>query len=178
MDINPQQILQKFDYYDLDMFSHSQKSLTDHLLGTYKILSDWKVEEAVCLAGLCHSVYGTESFTKQAVPLSDRVYLINLIGEQAEELVYLFGCHIKKTFWDNLNKEVDLKIDDRFTLHPISINLKIYKSLVTMTLANWLEQRPRAPKEYHFIRQEEFLSSEYLLPKVAFESFKSSYGLY
>lgn len=69
----------------------------------------------MCLAGLCHSVYGTESYTKQSVPLSDRKEFQKIIGEEAEELVYLFGCHQKKAFWENIKIDAGFTIDDRYT---------------------------------------------------------------
>lgn len=49
--------------------------------------------------------------------------------------------------------------------------------LITLTLANWLEQRPRSKSEYQFIRQEEFLRSKKYLLKCAFEDFCNAYGL-
>ena len=115
--------------------------------------------------------------TKQSVPLSDRDYLRELIGVEAEELVYLFGCHVKRTFWDNLEAQDSFSIEDRFTNERIAISRDVFSALVTLTLANWLEQRPRAAKEYQYLRKDEFIRSKSYLPAVAFQAFKDAYGL-
>lgn len=71
---------------------HSGVSLASHLLGVFSILRMAKAPQHVCLAGLFHSIYGTE-FYDIAVKI-DRNTIKNYIGKEAEELVFLF-CHLR-----------------------------------------------------------------------------------
>jgi hypothetical protein len=70
---------------------HLDKTLFDHLWGTYSILKQQGKPEYLCLAGLFHSVYETEYF-KFGNPYT-RKEVEELIGTQAEHLVYEF-CNI------------------------------------------------------------------------------------
>jgi len=70
---------------------HLDKTLFDHLWSTYSILKQQGKPEYLCLAGLFHSVYETEYF-KFDTPYT-RNEVKELIGEQAENLVYEF-CNI------------------------------------------------------------------------------------
>jgi hypothetical protein len=45
----------------------------------------------VCLAGLCHSVYGTNVYRRVLISPEDRISVRAAIGEEAEQLVYLFS---------------------------------------------------------------------------------------
>jgi hypothetical protein len=71
-----------------DEKSHSSRTLLDHLLGTYNKLKEWNAPEYLQDAGLFHSVYGTSSFKHQST--NDRDAVRGLIGEQAEEIVFMF----------------------------------------------------------------------------------------
>ncbi len=73
-----------------DKIGHSGRSLFDHLAGTHNLLHLWGNEEAVCTAGLFHSIYGTKHFRHKTWPLSDRETIRNLIGHRAETLAYIF----------------------------------------------------------------------------------------
>ncbi len=78
-----------------DDVGHSGRSLFDHLFGTYMLLQEWASAEHVCRAGLFHSVYGTQHFRPQTVPLHARERVRVLIGEEAEYLAYAF-CAIDR----------------------------------------------------------------------------------
>ena len=41
---------------------HTDKGFLAHLIGVYQDLKVWGCDEAVCRAGLFHSIYGTELF--------------------------------------------------------------------------------------------------------------------
>jgi hypothetical protein len=58
-------------------------------MGTYKILQELNCSPTVCLAGLYHSVYGTESF-EIPTKLHPSI-VIDLIGEEANRLVNIFS---------------------------------------------------------------------------------------
>ena len=81
----------KIDYLTAlgcDKVLHSGMTLLDHLIGVRDILKEEGAPEYVQDAGLFHSVYGTATF-KTAVA-NNRSVIQNLIGEQAEELVWIF----------------------------------------------------------------------------------------
>lgn len=69
------------------------RSLLDHLVGTWSLLRRANEREAVQLAGLFHSIYGTNIFrvaTLRADDPAHRAAVQTLIGEEAESLVFLF----------------------------------------------------------------------------------------
>lgn len=75
--------------------AHSQRSLFDHLSGTYQLLHAWQADEDVAVAGLFHSIYGTNAFKKQLLKADDRPRLRELIGPRAEALVHLFSAELR-----------------------------------------------------------------------------------
>lgn len=69
---------------------HSGRTLYEHLKGTYDLLRDWGAPKHVQLAGLFHSIYGTQYFGHASVPLTERHKVRALIGDTAERLVFAF----------------------------------------------------------------------------------------
>jgi hypothetical protein len=77
--------------------SKGSRPLLAHLDGTRMLLEAAGYPEHVCLAGLFHSIYGTNRFTYQTV-LADnagRKRVSNVAGPQAERLAFLF-CNVKR----------------------------------------------------------------------------------
>lgn len=70
---------------------HSGSNLTNHLLGVHSLMLQTNAPEYLCLAGLFHSIYGTEYFHYDK-PIN-RKFVRDYIGKEAEELVFLF-CHL------------------------------------------------------------------------------------
>ncbi|GAB2575539.1 hypothetical protein ISP15_12840 [Dyella jejuensis] len=70
--------------------SHSGRTLYEHLSGTRDRLRQWGCEEVTCLAGLYHSIYGTNAFRRASVDAANRDQVRQVIGAEAERLVYLF----------------------------------------------------------------------------------------
>jgi hypothetical protein len=157
-------ILAALSRFGISYTAHSETTLTSHLKGTYEILKRWDCENYICIAGLCHSIYGTESFSKAPATLDNREFMKTLIGQEAEELTYLFGAHQKESLWKNLDR-------------PVIISSKSLSDLITLTLANWLEQRPRVGHKHLLLRREEFLRSRPYLKDVAYNEFLIAYGI-
>ena len=170
-------ILEKLERFGISTTGHSHESLRSHLIGTYIILQRWECSEAVCLAGLCHSIYGTESFIKVSTTLDNREYMSKLIGAEAEKLTYLFGAHKKESLWKNLELSDRFHIHDRFTDQQIAISKKELSDMITLTLGNWLEQRPRTRPEDQFIRLNEFKSAKAFLPNISYQEFLTAYNM-
>lgn len=122
-------ILQDFRVVELrkntEHIGHCDTNLFKHLAGTYKILKDANRPDYLCLAGLFHSVYETEYVTFNT-PYS-RDYVEQLIGKQAEHLVYEF-CKLSP----RINKLLDRDGD---------WDNQVYADLLEIELANMVEQR-------------------------------------
>ena len=73
----------------------------DHLSGTEDKLREWGCDEAVCLAGLFHSVYGTEGFQGFTLPLEERGSVAELIGPRAERAAF-FNCVMDRSSLDTM----------------------------------------------------------------------------
>lgn len=67
------------------------RSLYDHLVGTEAVLRSWSQPDWVCDAGALHSIYGTEVYNRQLVPITRRAEIQAAVGSRAERLAYLFG---------------------------------------------------------------------------------------
>jgi aspartyl/asparaginyl beta-hydroxylase (cupin superfamily) len=75
-----------------DDFPHANgRSLYQHLMGTQAILRCWSQPDWLCDAGALHSIYGTEIYQRQLVPLVRRSEVQAVAGWRAERLAYLFG---------------------------------------------------------------------------------------
>jgi Domain of unknown function (DUF6817) len=86
---------------------HSGREFYEHLRGVYDILAERGNPEYVCLAGLFHSIYGTNSFKTGAMPRTPegRLWVAKQIGDEAEALVFIF-CTVDRprAFVNNTGK--------------------------------------------------------------------------
>lgn len=69
--------------------NHANHSFFQHLIQVYNVLRSWNCSEDVCYAGMFHSIYGNESFKHKTE--TDRAVIKELIGEKAEEIVFLYN---------------------------------------------------------------------------------------
>lgn len=96
---------------DADQNSHSGRDLLDHLLGTAELLMQWECDNDIVMAGLCHSIYGTDSYHTVTIDPSRRDEVRALIGEKAEELAWQFGNRKNPRLASFIrNNEIDLII--------------------------------------------------------------------
>jgi hypothetical protein len=122
---------------------HSDHGLLAHLLGTRQLLVEWEARPALCDAGLFHSVYGTDCYELKAVPLTMRNGVQQLIGEEAESLVWLFCTMRRETLFQNPGPKGELRVQHRLTDEWLPLTKIQYEDLLTMTIANTLEAFPR-----------------------------------
>lgn len=113
---------------------HSDTTLYNHLINTFYILKSLQQPEEVCLAGLFHSIYGTEFFKNPTIV--DKLDVINLIGEESNKLVELFS----------LPERDSLILHNMFNEDP-KINFK----LLNILYANTIEQSYRVPVNWEFV---------------------------
>jgi hypothetical protein len=145
---------------------HSDADLLSHLLGVQALLRQWGARDAVCDAGLFHSVYGTEYFKEIAVSLALRPQVQALIGDEAETLAHAFATMRRETLYDNLfDGGGSFAIRSRLTEEVIPLTEQQFRDLCDITLANWYEQRLRLPEEIRSLTALEFhYMRPYLLP--------------
>lgn len=86
---------------------HSKTTLFDHLYRTYKILKSHGADEDTCLAGLYHSVYGTEFYSRLNLSRDD---VKRIIGVEAEKIVYEFCSLIDRDAQLLNNLDVDFRL--------------------------------------------------------------------
>jgi hypothetical protein len=91
---------------ELGVSDHSHlagRSRAEHLTATFEILADWGAPEEVTLAGLFHSVYGTDAFDHPSLPPDglSRLRVRNAVGAAAERLAYMFCALEREIFLAN-----------------------------------------------------------------------------
>ena len=100
-----------------DKILHSKSNFLNHLINTFNILKKWKQHEDLCFAGMFHNIYGNKYFNANLdVSRND---IKNLIGENAEEIVFRFT---------NVDREYIYQKEDR--------------ELIILAAANQYEQQP------------------------------------
>ena len=83
---------------------NSMGTFLDHLVGTEGQLRQWGCEDAVCWAGMYHSVYGTEGFQGFTLSVADRAVVQDVIGKRAEAVAYL-NCVMDRESLDQMALE-------------------------------------------------------------------------
>jgi len=137
-------IIKFLNYIKLDSISHSNRSLISHLIGTYSIIKHWQLQPSVCLAGLCHSIYGTTSLdsTGDSVSLSPRrrSFLRDLIGEEAEKIVFTY-CSLPQGAIQRVDQHKGpyFYLVNRWSEQLIEVDNNFFSSLATLDLANRID---------------------------------------
>lgn len=118
---------------------HGSRTLYHHLRGTHDLLEQDGAPEHVCLAGLFHSIYGTNVFRRQAVMLDHRMEVSDVIGKDAEWLAYVFcACNRPHVLIDAA--WLSHPIVDRFSGERFSLSAQDLRDLLRIELANLTEQ--------------------------------------
>ena len=157
---------------------HTETSRLAHLIAVHRDLRSWGCPEDVCLGGMFHSIYGTESFK---LSLDQRGELRQMSGEHAERLAYLNCAMDRPTFDANFTRadggrvsprlELPSRRDaatcqqpqglpaggpfrwrDRITGEVLELSREDFDDLTRIHLCDWLEQVPRS-KHWDYRRQ-------------------------
>ena len=157
--------------------AHRNGTLLKHLQGVWFLLEEWQNPEAVCLAGLYHSVYSTGGFEQQLIALDRRHEIVKLIGIDAERMVYLFAACDRPLTHPRIGKAEPLTFHDRFTQCDYPLEQSEWRALCEITLANELDLGRYDPAFYNkhehhykelFGRFEPWLSNAARLAKNSF----------
>jgi len=158
--------------------AHRNGTLLKHLKGVWALLQEWKNPEPVCLAGLYHSVYSTGGFEQQLIPLSERNKIADLIGEEAERFVYLFGACDRPLTHPRIGNDGPLKFHDRFTNTDYPLENSEWCAVCEIMLANEMDLGRYDPAFYKkhlahykdlFARFEPWLSERAITARNDFE---------
>ena len=112
----------------------------DHLLSVYAGLESWGMPVWVCMAGLLHSIYGTDRFSFWRLTLDQRKNVSDLVGADAELLAYVNCALYRGEFDYKVIFGSDRVISNRFggvLRFADDMNL-LY--LYAVQLADWLDQ--------------------------------------
>lgn len=126
--------------------SHSRGTLLEHLRGTHDLLDQWGNPPQVCVAGLFHSIYGTYAFDKQSADMGMRENIRDVIGVQAEWLVYVFCVTDRRCFYDHLG-ESRFRVRDIVHDCDLELDRDTLAALIEIEVANVVDQVPRRSKK-------------------------------
>lgn len=93
----------------------------------------------VQLAGLCHATYGTDGFDNALLAPSDRATLAEVIGQDAEALVYRYGSGDRRAVYPRLGEPGPVPFTDRFTGRVDQPTEAELRAFVEITVANELD---------------------------------------
>lgn len=122
-----------------DETPHTGRSLIDHLIGTYRLLESWGNSRPICLAGLFHSIYGTNIFLFRSARLDQRCEVRAVIGETAERLAYLFCTSERPLALLRALLQPHLGLPDMTDGTPRTIEPRELSALLEIEVANFLE---------------------------------------
>ena len=120
-------------------FQHLNGSLAHHLERTKDILATWGTSNDLQTAGLFHAAYGTAGFDESMVNLSQRQKVADVIGEQAEAIVYLYCSCDRDYVFQQINVDQPIRFRDRFTDETFLLNTTQARQFCELTVANELE---------------------------------------
>ena len=119
-----------------DKLAHNRvQSLYDHLVNVSLLLKKEGNEEYVCVAGLFHSVYGTQYW--KHVLTADREKIRELIGDKAERLVWLFENLDRGKWWEFYGNEKKPNREGEL----IDVSVQEEADLVGIIRCNEMEQK-------------------------------------
>lgn len=118
---------------------HPGGTLLEHLDRVHEVLGDWGASEELQVAGLCHAVYGTTAFDRVLLPVAERPRLAEVVGVQAEALVYLYASCDRDVVHPRLEHDRPSRFRDRFTGGERLLPLADMRALMEITAANELD---------------------------------------
>ena len=117
---------------------HPGGDLLSHLVRTQALLESWGARPALALAGLCHAAYGTQGLPVQLFGLDERERLAELVGTEAEAIVYGYGSCDRDYVHPQLGREV-VAFRDRFSDVVNDLSGQGLLDFVELTFANELD---------------------------------------
>jgi hypothetical protein len=120
-----------------ETIEHPGGTLYTHLCRVHDRLGNLGLGTDLQLAGLTHAAYGTDGFDVVLVDRADRSVLRDLIGEDAEVIVYLYGACDRGRTWPRLADTGE--VCNRFTGEVETPDAARLRTFVDLTVANELD---------------------------------------
>lgn len=117
---------------------HPGGTLLAHLQRVSTLLETWDARPVLVTAGLCHAFYGTDGFAVALLDLDQRAVLTELIGIEAEQLVYFYASCDRKASYRAL-ADPDGEFVDRFTGERNRPTAEQRRDFAELTAANELD---------------------------------------
>ena len=162
-------------------FEHLHDSLLLHLQGTKELLKKWGASEALQNAGLYHAIYSTDSYSKQLASLDKRKRIADIIGSEAENIVYEYCACDRKFFWPKIGFDEKPLFKNRFTNETYYISKTLLMNLCELTAANEIEiaGKDKDFKDQHGAYFNNFFTNmEYYLSDSANAMVRETFGHY
>lgn len=118
---------------------HPGGTLYAHLRRVADQLAAWDAADDVVLAGLCHATYGTDGFGTALLPVQRRGELADVIGRDAEAIVYLYASCDRTATYPQLGGTGPVELKDRFTGQVRSVDPVPLRAFMEITVANELD---------------------------------------
>lgn len=157
-----------------DRVEHSGGAFLAHLIGVYRDLKEWGGDEDLALAGLFHSIYGTEVFQGFKVPLDRREEIRELIGERAERLAYLNCALTRESLDASIAAGGPPRLWDRFDDTLLPVSEEEFTRLLTLHLCDRLEQVERSGN--WDVRRQAWEQMAHRLGGIAFERWEQVFS--
>ncbi|MDE0043042.1 MAG: hypothetical protein OXT74_13465 [Candidatus Poribacteria bacterium] len=125
--------------YDTGEIAHFNGDFFSHLRRTADLLIKWGNNEYVCLAGLCHAVYGTQGFQLGILKPDERHLLHEVIGRDAEEVAYFYCSCDRSCLYPTIGASGGFKFHDRFTGDRFEPSERMVRDFLEVTFSNEVE---------------------------------------
>ena len=120
-----------------EQIAHPGGNLYAHLCRVSERLAVLGCNGDVQAAGLTHAAYGTDGLDLTLLDVADRGVLRDLVGADAEELVYLYGACDRGRTWRGLARTGE--VFDRFSRQVRTPDGGQLRSLVDLSIVNELD---------------------------------------
>ncbi|MEH1167752.1 DUF6817 domain-containing protein [Micromonospora sp. CPCC 205539] len=120
-----------------ETIEHPGGTLFAHLCRVQARLAELGHDADVQSAGLAHAAYGTDGFDLALLDWKDRSTLRELIGADAEALVYLYGACDRGRSWQRL--ATTREVADRFTGQVVRLDPAQLTPFIELSIANELD---------------------------------------
>ncbi|MFJ3632878.1 DUF6817 domain-containing protein [Streptomyces sp. NPDC090112] len=118
--------------------AHPGGTLLSHLERVQDLLGSWGARPALRRAGLCHALYGTDGFGTALLPPGRRAEPAEVIGAEAEAIVYLYASCDRAASYPTL-AAAEPSFRDRFTGAVHCPGLRSRRDLAELSAANELD---------------------------------------
>lgn len=125
---------------------HPGGTLYEHVTRVAALLAEWGASEEMQAAGLCHACYGTDGYPHALLRLAERPVLRQLIGPQAEALVYLYDSCDRAAVYPALGDPGPVPFRNRFTGVTSTPPERDIRAFLELTAANELDVMRHNPE--------------------------------